>query len=112
MQVELVARQGLVEHAEVAAVLNDGLDRSKPLQVFDLDPTQLEADPLLQPVGLLLQAAIDGQLLKQLEPQENGGQRRLSSRRIISQGEELQYFGPLLMNIHGSQQDMSRSIHS
>lgn len=71
MQVQLVGHQGLVEHAEFTAVLNDRLDRSKPFQVFDLDPTQQKANPLLQPVGLLLQAAIDGQLLKQLEPHKN-----------------------------------------
>lgn len=54
MQVELVGHQGLVEHAEVTAVLNDRLDWSKAFQVFDLDPTQQKANPLLQPVGLLL----------------------------------------------------------
>lgn len=79
MQVKLVGHQGLVEGAEVTTVLNDRLDRSKPVQVFDLDSTQQKANPLLQPVCLLLQAAIDGQLLEQLKPHENPGQTTASS---------------------------------
>lgn len=112
MQVKLVGHQGLVERAEVTTVLNDRLDRSKPVQVFDLDSTQQKADPLLQPVCLLLQAAIDGQLLKHLKPHENPGQTTPSSISTDSQGEKLQYFGPLMMNVRGSQHDMSRSVHS
>lgn len=67
VQVTWGAHEGLVEQAEVTAVLNDRLHQSKAFQVYDLDSTQQKTDPLLQPVRLLLQAAVDGQLLKQLK---------------------------------------------
>lgn len=101
-----------MEQAEVAAVLSDGLDWSKPFQVYHLNASQQKTDPLLQPVCLLLQAAIDGQLLKQLQPDERGGQKTPSSLRVPPQGETLQYFGPLVMDVHGSQHDVSRGVHS
>lgn len=67
VQAKASGHQALVESAEGAVVLSDGLDWSHPLHMDHLSPTQEEADPLLQPVCLLLQAAIAGQLLKQLE---------------------------------------------
>lgn len=56
-----------MEEAQGAVVLCDGLNWSQYLLVDHLSPTQQEADPLLQPVGLLLQAAIAGQLLEELQ---------------------------------------------
>lgn len=67
MQAKASGHQAFVEDAEGAVVFADGLYWSKLLQVDHLSPTQQKADPLLQPVCLLLQAAIAGQLLKQLD---------------------------------------------
>lgn len=67
MKVKALGHQAFVENAEGVVVLGNELDWSKPLQVDHLSPTQQKADPLLQPVGLLLQVAIAGQLLKQLD---------------------------------------------
>lgn len=55
-----------VECVEGAVVLVDGLDWPKPLHMDHLSPTQEEADPLRQPLCLLLQSVIVGKLLKQL----------------------------------------------
>lgn len=101
-----------MEQAEVTTVLNDRLDGSKPFQVDDLNSTQQKTDPLLQPVRLLLQAAVDGQLLKQLEPHERRGQQTPGGVSSTPREEKLPYFGPLVMNVHGSQHDVSRRVHS
>lgn len=71
VQVQWVAHEGLVEQAEVTTVLKDWLDGSKAFQVYDLKSTQQETDAVLQAVCLLLQAAIEGQLLKQLKPHQS-----------------------------------------
>lgn len=81
VQTKPSGQQTLVEGVEGAVMFSDGLDWSQPLHVDYLSPTKEEADPLLQPLCLLLQATIAGKLLKQ--------------------------FGPLMMNIHGSQHDVS-----
>lgn len=108
VQVEWGAHEGLVEQAEVTAVLNDRLHRSKPFQVYDLNSTQQQTDPLLQPVGLLLQAAVDGQLLEQLQTHQRPGQKQPEQPE---QQEKLQHLGPLVVNVHGPQQDVARSVH-
>lgn len=86
MQVTGLAHEGLVEQAEVTAVLKDGLDGSKPVQVHELNSTQQQADSLLQPVRLLLQAAIDGQLLKQLKPHEKARSGKAQRRQRHTTG--------------------------
>lgn len=78
MKVKALGHQAFVENAEGAVVLSNGLDWSKPLQVDHLSPAQQKADPLLQPAGLLLQVAIAGQLLKQLDAH---GQGRVTKQR-------------------------------
>lgn len=102
-----------MEGAEGAVELCNGLDRSQPLHVDHLSSAQEEADPLLQPVRLLLQAAIAGQLLKQLETyRQKRGQETEGHREHVTAGAlQLHYFSPLMMNIHGSQHDMSRGVH-
>lgn len=98
--------------AEGAVVLGDGLNWSQPLHVDHLSATQEEADPLLQPVCLLLQAAIAGQLLKQLEIQGGVRKQRETHREHVTAGALQQHYsGPLMMNIHGSQHYVSRGIH-
>lgn len=76
VQAKASGHQALVEGAEGAVVLGDGLDRPQPLHVDHLSPAQEKADPLLQPVRLLLQAAIAGQLLEQLETHTGRGRLR------------------------------------
>lgn len=80
MQAKASGHQALVEDAEGAVVFGDGLDWSQPLHVDHLSPTQEEADPLLQPVCLLLQAAIAGQLLKQLRDTQRVRKQRGTHR--------------------------------
>lgn len=67
MQAKGAGHEAPVEGAQGAVVLSDGPDWSQPLHMDYMSSTQEKADPLLQPVCLLLQAAIAGQLLKQLE---------------------------------------------
>lgn len=67
MQAKVSRHQVLVEGAEPAVVLSHRLDQSQTLHVGHLNSTQEKADSLLQPVCLLLKAAIAGYLLKQLE---------------------------------------------
>lgn len=55
--------QVLMEGAKGAVVLGDGRDRSEPLQVDQPSSAQQDADPLLQPLRLLLQSEVAGQLL-------------------------------------------------
>lgn len=102
-----------MEGAEGAVVLGDGLDRSQPLQVDHLSSTQEEADPLLQPVRLLLQAAVAGQLLKQLgtQAEEGSGDKQGHREHVTAGALQLHYFGPLVMDVHGSQHDVSGGIH-
>lgn len=109
VQVKRVAHQGLVEHAEVTAVLDDGLDRAEALQVHGLNPPQQQADPLLQPVRLLLQAAVDRELLEELKPQKKPSEKAASTRGGAGGG--VQYFGPLVMDVHGPQHHVSTRIH-
>lgn len=73
VQAQPPAHQALVEGAERAEVLGDGLDQTQPLHVDHLSSSQEEADPFFQPVRLLLEAAVARQLLKQLETQEEDG---------------------------------------
>lgn len=114
MQAKPLGHQVLVEDAEGVVVFSDGLDRSKPLQVGHLNPAQQKADPLLQPIRLLLQSAIAGQLLKQLEAhrQRTGQENREEHGEHLAAGAvQLHYFGPLMMNVHRSQHDVSRGVH-
>lgn len=73
MQAEVTGHQAFVEGAEGAVVFGEGLYRSQPLHVDHLSPTQEVADPLFQPVRLLLQATVARQLLKQLEITDSRG---------------------------------------
>ena len=66
MQAEAVGHQALVEGAEGLVVRVDGLHRAHPLHVDDLGAPQQQADPLLQLLGPLLQAAVAGQPLHEL----------------------------------------------
>lgn len=112
VQAKASGHQALVEGAEAAVVLADGLDRSQPLHVDHLSAPQEKADPLLEPVRLLLQAAIAGQLLKQLgrhrqrTGQKNRGEKAEKTWRLWPH-----YFGPLVMDVHGPQHDVSRGVH-
>lgn len=67
VQAKVLGHQAFVEGAKGAVVLGNRLNWSQPLHVDHLSSTQQEADPLLQPLCLLLQAAIARELLKQLE---------------------------------------------
>lgn len=60
MEVKALRHQALVESAKNTVLLSNGLDWSQPLHMNDLSPTKEKADPLPQPVYLLLQAAIAG----------------------------------------------------
>lgn len=112
VKVKALGHQVFVENAEGVVVLSNGLDWSKPLQVDHLSPAQQKADPLLQPAGLLLQAAIAGQLLEQLDMAEGRSQHEGKHRvPATARAPLLRYLGPLMMNIHGAQHDLSRSIH-
>lgn len=79
VQPEASGHQALVEGAEGAVVLGQGLHRSQPLHVHHLGPPQEEADPLLQPVRLLLQPVVAGQLLQNLK--HTAGQKLEPQRR-------------------------------
>lgn len=70
-----------MEGAEGAVVLSNGLNWSQPLHVDHLSATQEETDPLLQPLSLLLQAAVAGQLLKQLDTQAEEGSENNKEHR-------------------------------
>lgn len=119
MQTQASRHQRLVEGVEGAVVLSDGLDRTQPLDVDDLGATQEKADPLLQPLCLLLQATIAGQPFKQLANREARealqivkGDIRVTcggggGNRGSTGGFQPLYFCPLMMNIHCSQHDMS-----
>lgn len=90
MQAKASGHQALVERIEGAVVLCDGLDGSQPLHMDHLSSTQEKTDPLLQPVCLLLQAAIAGHLLKQLDThrtrrgQKTEGHRTCDSRNTAA----------------------------
>lgn len=60
-------------------MLSYGLNWSQSVHVHHLGSTQEEADPLLQPVCLLLQAAIAGQLLEKLEAHSRGQETKGST---------------------------------
>lgn len=73
VQAKAAGQEILMKSVEGAVVLGNGLNWSQPLHVDHLSAAQQEADPVFQPVCLLLQAAIDGELLKQLETERQGG---------------------------------------
>lgn len=70
VQAQPSGHQILVEGVQCAVVLGDELDQSQPLHVDHLSSSQKVTDSFLQPVRLLLEAAVARQLLKQLEIQE------------------------------------------
>ena len=74
MQAEAVGHEALVEGAEGLVVCVDGLHWPQPLHVDDLGAPQQQADPLLQLLGVLLQAAVAGHPLHELgRHTETGG---------------------------------------
>lgn len=112
VQAQPSGHQILVEGVQCAVVLGDELDQSQPLHVDHLSSSQKVTDSFLQPVRLLLEAAVARQLLKQLEIQEEDKSETRLKEIWSRRQQRLRYFGPLVMNIHIAQQYMSRGVHS